>query len=344
LQLLLTKHANAKTRNAVPPEERQRIESHIEKRAREFERYSREEVKDNSAELNGVLSFYGESFASRLRDIHYLLVTDTWFGEETAGIIRAWLIGHGFADVRVERRADLQTADWPLFRSSLSDLVKWCDETIAPHRSTHYRVIFNLSGGFKSETGFLQTLGMFYADETVYMFERSGELMRIPRLPVRMEAVDEVRNDLRDFRRAAQGLGVSREKSGICWFELDGEHRLTPWGELVFGQHKAKIYQEKIHPAPSDKIVFAEEFLRSCEKEDASRRQRLNEQIDLLARYLENGARQNLNRLSYKQLTHPPYDGVTHEFYSWSDQAAERVYCQVLGENQVELLFLGEHL
>jgi hypothetical protein len=175
------------------------------------------------------------------------------------------------------------------------------------------------------------------------MFERSGELMRIPRLPVRMEAEDEVRKDLRDFRRAALGLNVSREKSGIYWFELDGEHQLTPWGGLVFGQHKAKIYQERIHPAPSDRIVFGKEFPRSCEKEDASRIQRLNEQIDLLARYLENGAHQNLRRLSYKQLTHSPYDGVTHEFYAWSDGAADRVFCKALGENKVELQFLVVH-
>ena len=30
----------------------------------------------------------------------------------------------------------------------------------------------------------MQALGMFYADETLYIFEAGGELLSIPRLPV----------------------------------------------------------------------------------------------------------------------------------------------------------------
>jgi putative CRISPR-associated protein (TIGR02619 family) len=345
LRELLKRYANAGNDVDAPPSERARIQAHMEDRQRQFQSLSLEDAKDNSAELNGILSFYGaQPLAEGRRDTHYLLATDTWFGEATAGIVKGWLENHGFADVRVERRPDLQTADWRLFKSALSDLVKWCAEVIAPQRTPHCRVIFNLSGGFKSETGFLQMLGMFYADETVYMFERSSELMRIPRLPVRMLDEEAVRSDLRDFRRAAQRLDVCGGKSGIYWFEMEGKPSLTPWGELVFSQHKAEIYKEKIHPSPSGKIIFAEGFLKSCEKEGENRFDKINEQIDLFARFLEDKKHPNPNSLHYHPLNNPPHKGVTHEFYAWSDGGAKRIYCKSLDDGKVELSFLGEHL
>jgi putative CRISPR-associated protein (TIGR02619 family) len=345
LRKLLNRHANVKSSNDVPSLERERIREHIENREKKFAGISLEDVKRDSAELNGILSFYGGQVARENRqDIHYLLATDTWLGEETAKIVESWLRNLGFTNTCVYRHSDLQTADWQLFRSSLSDLVKWCAEIIVPQRTMHCRVIFNLSGGFKSETGFLQMLGMFYADETVYMFERSGELMRIPRLPVKMLDEEAVRDDLCDFRRATQGLDICAEKSGIYWFEMDGKYFLAPWGELVFEQHKTKIYREKIHPSPSGKIVFTDKFLKSCEKEKGNRLHKINEQIDLFAQYLEDKNHPNPDSLRYHSLNSPPCEGVTHEIYAWSDGGAKRIYCKSLDDGKVELLFLGDHL
>ncbi|MDR1646988.1 MAG: putative CRISPR-associated protein [Zoogloeaceae bacterium] len=345
LRALLNRHANIKTGDDVPTAECKRIREHIENRKNAFVAHALEAAKCDSAELNGILSFYDNQLTpENRRDIHYLLATDTWFGEETAGIVKAWLVNHGFTDIRVERCPDLQTADWQLFSSALSDLVKWCAETIAPQRTSHCRVIFNLSGGFKSETGFLQVLGMFYADETVYMFERSNELMRIPRLPVVMVDEEAVRDDLRDFRRAAQGLEVRTEKSGIYWFALEGKHALTPWGELVFGQHKDEIYQREIHPSPSEKIIFAPGFPASCENETPRHKQEINQKIDLLARFLEDANHPNPNSLHYHPVTHPRDGEVTYEIYAWSDHGAKRIYGRSLDDGKVELRFLGEHL
>jgi len=341
---LLTRHANARQSSDVQ-EERDSIERHIRAREQAFAGLSREAAKKHSAELNGILSFYGEPFAANPQDVHYLLTTDTWLGEATAKIVKSWLNNNGFPDVRIQRHSDLQTADWQLFRSSLADLVKWCNGNIAPQRTKHCRIIFNLSGGFKSETGFLQMLGMFYADETVYMFERSGELMRIPRLPIKMEDEEEVRKDLCDFRRASLGLKVFRGKSGIYWFEIDGECGLTPWGELVFAQHKAVIYQQKIHPEPSGKMIYSNKFLKSCERESAARKQQINEQIDAFAKFLEDKNQPNPGSLHFHPVqAHPQDDRVTHEIYAWSDGSAKRIYCRQLDDGKVKLCFLGAHL
>jgi putative CRISPR-associated protein (TIGR02619 family) len=345
LRKLLNKHANLKSANDVLLSECDRIREHIENRKTKFVEYSYEEAKRDSAELNGIISFYGGQLTKEpLLDIHYLLATDTWLGEETAKIVESWLKNSGFTDVRIQRHCDLQTAELQCFRNSLADLIKWCAETIQPQRTEHCRVIFNLSGGFKSETGFLQMLGMFYADETIYMFERSNELMRIPRLPVRMEDVESVRNDLCDFRRAALKLDVYSRKSGIYWFGIEGMYSLTEWGGLIFEQHKAEIYQDEIHPPPSEKIIFAQDFLPSCRKETSRHKQKINEQIDLLARFLEDANHPNLNSFHYHSVTYPNNKRVTHEIYAWSDGNAKRIFCRSLDDGKLELLFLGPHL
>jgi len=366
LRALLTRHANVKKKEEVPAKERNSIENHIRKRQTESAGFSQEEARRDSAELNGILSYYGGRPDGR--DAHYLLATDTWFGEATAEIVKAWLATNGISNCQVIRHPDLQTANWREFSSSLSDLVKWChetfgsarstktcplcgsdmvcEETLRPQRSAHRRVIFNLSGGFKSETGFLQMLGMFYADETVYIFERSGELMRIPRLPVKMEDKQAIRDDLADFRRAALKLTVEAEKSGIYWFEAGGQYDLTPWGELIFVQHKTKIYEEKILPPPSDTICFGAGFLKSCEGENGERIRLINERIDQLAQFKERPNHPNPKSLHY----HPIHNSsgevpqASHEIYAWSDQDAKRIYCREIAGGTTELICLGKHL
>jgi hypothetical protein len=185
---------------------------------------------------------------------------------------------------------------------------------------------------------------MFYADETIYIFEGSNELMRIPRLPVRMEDEESIRKDLRDFRRAALELDVRSEKSSIYWFS-DGIHSiLTEWGELVFERHKAEIYRGEIHPSPSEKIILTTEFLDSCEKETPPRKQEINEKIDLFAQFLEKANHPNPKSLHYHPVNHSRNSKVTHEIYAWSDGDAKRIYCRSLDNGKTELLFLGAHL
>ena len=79
-----------------------------------------------------------------------------------------------------QRQRDLRTDSLDSFQMALSDLVRWCDEevAVAPYRHS-YRVLFNLTGGFKSIQGFLQILAQFYADETVYIFESGDVLLRM---------------------------------------------------------------------------------------------------------------------------------------------------------------------
>jgi hypothetical protein len=62
--------------------------------------------------------------------------------------------------------------------------VALCEEELPGYRSRGYKVVFNLTGGFKSVQGVMSILGMMYADEVVYIFETGTELLRMPRLPI----------------------------------------------------------------------------------------------------------------------------------------------------------------
>jgi CRISPR/Cas system-associated protein Csm6 len=62
-------------------------------------------------------------------------------------------------------------------------------------------VVFNLTGGFKSVQGFLQAISSFYADETIYIFQFSSELLQIPRLPIKLDTQGIIDENLTIFRR-----------------------------------------------------------------------------------------------------------------------------------------------
>ena len=346
LKPALTNYANAGQPGDVPEAERRMMTGHIRRREDEFADLPVRDARERSAELNGILAYYENQPAKGKGDRHYLLATDTWLGRATAEIVAIWLKKSGMGDVVVYSHKDLQTADFPIFRSSLSDLVKWCSETLESRRSGRVRVVFNLSGGFKAETGFLQLLGMFYADEIVYIFERSGKLLRIPRLPVVMEDESAVRKDLRDFRRANLGLSVKNRKDGIYWLDCDGCYGFTPWGELVFEKHRKNLYGEEVLDSPSDLVRFDGKFPESCTERFAD----INEKIDLLAKYAESEAKNkrlfNPKKLDYKPLKgggHPRIPGATHECDAWHDGAAKRIFCREEG-NTVVLMRLGDAL
>ncbi|WP_029214547.1 putative CRISPR-associated protein [Kallotenue papyrolyticum] len=285
-----------------------------------------------SAELNGLLTFYGTQPIPPA-DQHLLLCTDTWLGECAAQIVADWLRRQG-GQAQVIRQRDLQTDHLESFQLALAELVKWCEETLPGYQQANYRIVFNLTGGFKSVQGFMQTLALFYADETVYIFESGAALLRIPRLPVRMAATDEIRAHLRAFRRLSRDLPVTpQELRGIpetLWMQVDDRCALSPWGELVWQQAKREIYAERLYPPPSDRMRFGPKFEESVRGLPPDRLRLVNERLDDLAAYLERG--DNRNRLDFKPLRGKPRPPSTHECDAWADQDARRIFGHYEGE------------
>ncbi|MCH9056876.1 CRISPR-associated ring nuclease [Synechococcus sp. PCC 6716] len=330
---LVSTYANAKEAATIPAADRQTLEALVERvRAKLLsEGTTVAEAAKMSAEVNGIVKLYGEQFKPNSGDCHYLLCTDTWLGEQTARLVEAWFKSVvqrqrlGSVHVEVYRQRDLQTKDMEAFQSALSELIEWCEQTVDGYRQGGFRVIFNLTGGFKSVQGFLQTLAFFYGDETVYVFETS-DLLRIPRLPVRLVAEETVRDNLLTFRQLHLKLPAQhtdRIPETLLW-RVDDQVDLSPWGELVWQRTKKHIYAEKLHPAPSDRIIFSDSFKRSVEGIAKDRLVLVNERIDELARYLQDG--HHLQSLDFKPLKGNPCPPSTHELDAWADQDAKRIF------------------
>jgi putative CRISPR-associated protein (TIGR02619 family) len=325
---LIGKHANTKGFKEISQTDGQVLKA-IVARAREcLLQADISSVVKASAELNGIVNLYNGQIGDA-RDYHLLLCTDTWLGEQTAGLISEWLRNKGIT-VEVKRQTDLQTKDITSFQLALSEIVSWCDETISGYRNNNYHIVFNLTGGFKSVQGFLQTLAMFYADESVYIFETSKELLRIPRLPVKMAEEGLIRENLTVFRRLAMNLPVS-ETTGIpetMLLSLDETITFSPWGEIVWQQTKHQIYAQEIYPSPSEKLDFGQNFEKSIAKKNLStdRLVLINERIDQLARYLESNGQYNPPSLDFKALKGDPCPPSTHEIDAWADQDAKRMF------------------
>lgn len=325
---LVNKYANVQAPELVPTEDRQILLGLIEAAKANLQQADLAKIARLSAELNGVIRFYGSQMEHQ-RDYHQFLCTDTWLGEAAAQMAATWLQSVTHSTVDVYRLKDLQTDDLDCFQSALSELTRWSEETIPAFRSQEYIIIFNLTGGFKSVQGFLQILANFYADETVYVFERSEHLLRIPRLPIRMVPAAIIREKLPQLRRLALDLPIDII-SGVpetLLLKIDDQLAgLSTWGKLVWNQVKGQLYSEQLHPSPSIVIGFSDNFERSVRQLTPDRIRLVNERLDQLARCLENQGKYNLSSLDFKELKGKVNLPSTHELDAWADGDARRIY------------------
>lgn len=336
LREVITRHANARQAEdvlACSAEDHGLITHHLAILHDRLADMAQSEARSHSAEMNSILSIYEGNFSNCKGDLHLLLSTDTWLGEATAKLVQSWMAQQGLT-AWVRRQQDLRTDSLDSFQMALSDLVRWCDEEVAPYRRS-YRVLFNLTGGFKSIQGFLQILAQFYADETVYIFESGDVLLRMPRLPIIMDTDAVVRAHLPLFRRMALGLPVSSgDVSAIpetLRITIENQACLSHWGELVWAQTKKKIYADKVFEPLTDSLVFGRDFEAGVATLEAHRRVTLNERIDDLVRYLEvkrtgRSGSVHLQSLDFKKLAGNPTPPSTHECDAWHDHGAKRLF------------------
>jgi putative CRISPR-associated protein (TIGR02619 family) len=276
-----------------------------------------------SAEINGILALY-EGEPSRAKgDIHLLLPSDTWQGRQAKRLVEGWLQQHGMDTGAIARALPgLRTECLAELHEVLPKLVEWCATDLQGYRMGGYQVVFNLTGGFKSVTGFLQALGMFYADEIVYLFESESQLLRIPRLPMQPDFEGWVRQHLDVLRLIAHELPVSPEQRATIpeslLLSIGDEVVLSVWGQLVWDRGRVPLYQERLLP-PLPPLAWAAAFekeARKLEGREPQRLQQLNERLEELARAVSGGP--NPSSLRYKALAGAPHPPSTHEFYPWT--------------------------
>ncbi|MCR4318150.1 MAG: putative CRISPR-associated protein [Planctomycetes bacterium] len=311
-----------------------------------------DQLKKDSAEFRSLIALKRRSRweSQDGQNFIQLIHTDTWFGKELSRILKPWITREFKCNSDALSFSGLRTSNIETFQESLSNIVKWCSEALPGYKESGYRIIFNLTGGFKSIQGFLQTLAMFYADETVYIFETSDELLSLPKLPIDIdkEARQIIENNLAAFRRLSKELqpesAVTLPETLVQEFE--GHFILTAWGSIVWEKAKSKIYQRQVWPSPCKKVRYGNGFEASVNSIPDLRKAMINERIDDLMVYLESDRRNCPKRLDFKQLKGKPVNGCTYEMDAWADGDAKRLFGRFDESDRSVFIIekLGEHL
>lgn len=207
-----------------------------------------------SAEMNGLSRFYSGDLSRGSQDIHVLIGTDTWQSNVTGEVIEKYLREQGIFNVQFYAPRDLRTTNTQEFQAGLDSLLEKLEGEVPGYREAGYRVIFNLVGGYKGVQAFLNTCGMFYADEILYIFEGSAsELIRIPRLPVKID-LSHLKASYPRFLFMSMGgqlpVNELREIPESMLFILDDKATLSQWGKLAWMQVKREALSEKLFELP----------------------------------------------------------------------------------------------
>lgn len=223
-------------------------------------------IRQTSAELNGIYGIYGGQIDLGRDDLHFLIATDTEQGRLCAELVQWHLRQNcGFKSVDIYRPAGLSTRNTASFSTGIKDLIGWCEESLPCYRKKGYRVIFNLTGGFKSLQGYLNTIGMFYADEMVYIFEGAdGELIRIPRLPISID-VDQIQERAPGIALLAAEVAARYPAALVQHWgvpesfidEYSDGVAISTWGKLVWNRVKHEILTDLL---PFPRLEYSSNF------------------------------------------------------------------------------------
>lgn len=312
LRDLLNQYANASLWSDFPSDIATLLQSHIEQQKNKLFNADIDQVRKLSAELNALIT-WEQKQQKNPQNMHLLVSTDTVLGKATAEMIFQWLQHQKHQVFEVSERK-LNTKKLHGFREALSGLTKQLVNHLDDYKAKGYSIHFNLNGGFKSLNGFLQALSTIYADESFYLFEKSTDLMLIPKLPFTLDAKKTILKNFAMYRRLANKLPVSiHDCAGIpdiLLFKIDNDALLSEWGELLWQMCYKKLYQEKLLPSVSKKVIFSSNFELTTKKLNAHILQILNERIVDLATLTESQFEINLDSLRAKPLQEKKYKDV----------------------------------
>ena len=264
LRQMLIRTANARAAE-LDPADRSTIEALAAERAAVLRDASDQDVRSLSAELNGLLAL-GPIQRS---DCHYLLHSDTFQGEICANLAAGWLTRAGGQPVPV--KLDHLTAASPeAFARGVDSLLRWTDQTLREVQDKGWRVIFNLVGGFKALHAYAHTIGMFYADEIVYLFEGpDAKLIRIPRLPLKLDEGSLRQHAAAVARMAAEEILSVDQLQGLpeAYLEVDSDRNalLSDWGQLLWLRGRRDILSGDLLDQPG--LCYLDSFKRDYGRE-----------------------------------------------------------------------------
>lgn len=325
---LINMYANVTKASDIPINALKLLENIISRAERKLLSSNPEQAASLSIELNPIIKLYQAKFKEHKNDHNVLLVKDTWITEKVANVIAKYLISQQLS-VEVYSHKDLSTNDIDNFQLSLSGLVSWCDELATAFRNYDYKIVFNSNAGIKNLQGFLQTLSTFYADESIYIFEPTNQLLVLPNVVIEAKELEVFRSNLKLSRRLALQLKVSTKElerfPHNFVLKLKDCSAMTPLGKILWERSKKTIYSQKLWLAPSEKISFSNDFISSVEKLPQHQLILINQTIDKLSKSLESGLPHILKLLDFKLLLANSTPPSTHQLNSWSDKDAKLI-------------------
>jgi putative CRISPR-associated protein (TIGR02619 family) len=286
-------HAND-DEDRLPSEIQSLAETTIQRTVEELRGQDTDAVREASAELNGLLSLYEDQTYDD-RDQHWLVATDTALGKRTAEGVKQVLEDRGFNTVQIQTPRGLSAEDTHTLEEGVKHFLDWCERTLPGFRDSGYEVIFNLTGGFKSLQGILNTVGTFYADRMIYIFQAGPELITIPRLPVKLDS-DLFRHKPSRFLRLAALDRVEEATLPADVFSdvpdtlidvVDGRvYSFSAWGRLLWNQERRSLLKRKeIFDLP--RLDATPRFTKDLRKATHDQRRRLYETLAVVSLLLD---------------------------------------------------------
>lgn len=304
-----------------------------------------EQIREASAELNGIYSLYEEKLKQGIEDIHLLVATNTAQGEVAAEIVESFLKNQGLANTSSYAPQGLTTACSEAFEDGMAKLIPYLQETIVECQKNRYEIYFNLVGGFKALQGYFNTIGMFYADEIIYIFEGSTKEIKIPRLPITInqnlvEAYEvqlAMMSQSPIFKFRKEGQKVPKE-----WILCDGqEMTLSTWGQLIWEQCKRSILsKQKLLKFP--KLEYEDSFEKDYESKTKYEKVMLQEHLARAACLLNNH-QDGISAMKQDGIFRlRRYEGKHKHIGHFDLPKDRRVSCVAMGDT-LRLRHYGEH-
>jgi putative CRISPR-associated protein (TIGR02619 family) len=303
-----------------------------------------EEIREASAELNGIYGLYDKELNRGISDTHLLIATDTAQGKVTAGILESFLKSKGISNTSICIQTGLSLGSSDIFVEGMAKLIPYIQTTIVDCQNSQYYICFNLVGGFKALQGYFNTIGMFYANELVYVFEGSNEVIKIPKLPVKINRAEVEPYKVQLAIMNAGDISTSWEEAKKVppdWVLVDGnEMTLSAWGQLIWNQCKDEILSEELLNFP--KLEYARSFKDDYQNQtDIQKRVKLQETLAKVAYLLTKhkdgvGALKKDGGLQFERYTNTSID-------HFRDTLGLRVSCKVLERSSLSIRYYGTH-
>ncbi|NMF66456.1 CRISPR-associated protein [Brasilonema octagenarum UFV-E1] len=246
----------------------------LKKRAEEELNGDLDDIREASAELNGIYGLYDKEIEKGKEDTHLLITTDTAQGRVAAEILENFLKQKGLNSTSTYFPVGFSLSSSDTFSEGIASLFSYLQEIIVSSKHSQHQICFNLVGSFKAIQGYFNTIGMFYADEIIYVFEGSNEVIKIPKLPVQVDkSIIEPYKVQLAMMNVGDILKSSSEAQKVPneWVLVDGqEMTLSTWGKLLWSQCKDYfLSQENLLNFPY--IEYAQSFIEDY-KNDKNKR------------------------------------------------------------------------